>query len=226
MKKYVLLTGASSNLAQNLIKDFNKKGYVVIGVSRKKLQDNKNIFISLDLMKKKSLKVLVEKLKEKKIFPNIIIHNMGGKVENDIHPLNSKVLKKSLRLNLGIAVDLNSYFIEESIKKDSKLRIIHISSDSAINGLASPAYVSSKSAINAYVKSTARHYINYGINLCSILPSRFSEDMTNTNNNLLDLFPLDRYLKTSEISEYIVNIGTLDNICYSGSNIVLDGCKR
>ena len=226
MKNYVLLTGASSNLAKKLIKDFNKKGYLVIGISRKEIQDNKNFFISLDLMQKGSLKLLIEKLKEKEIFPNIIIHNLGGKVKNDTHPLNSKILKDSLRLNLGIAVDINSYFIKEAIKKQAKLNIIHISSDSSINGLASPAYVASKSAINAYVKSTARNYIKNGINLCSILPSRFTENMENTNNNLLDLFPLNRYLKTSEISDFIVQISTLDNICYSGSNIVLDGCKR
>ncbi|MFV0563567.1 SDR family NAD(P)-dependent oxidoreductase [Malaciobacter mytili] len=226
MKKYVLLTGASSNLAKELIKDFNEKNYTVIGISRKEIQDDNNIFISLDLMQKGSLKLLRKKLKEKNIFPNIIVHNLGGKIENDTHPLKAKVLKKSLKLNLGIAVEINSYFIQKAIKKAIKLNIIHISSDSSINGLASPAYVASKSAINAYVKSTARNYIKNAITLCSILPSRFTENMQSTNNNLLDLFPLNRYLKTSEISNFIVHIATLDNICYSGSNIVLDGCKR
>lgn len=223
MKKYVLITGASGQLAKSLIKKFNKKNYIVIGISKKKINDDKNIYINLDLLKKNAIKKLFDKLKEKNIFPNIIIHNLGGKVKNDLHPLSSKIIKESIHLNLGVSVDLNSKFMEEALKNNLRLNIIHISSDASETGQSSPAYAASKSAINAYVKSTARMYIKKKIYLCAVLPTKFTSSKKQRVN--LDLFPLDRLLHTSEVSKFIINIVLVNNPSISGSLFTLDASK-
>lgn len=223
MKKYVLITGASGQLAKSLIKKFNKKNYTVIGISKKKINDDKNIYIKLDLLKKNAIEKLFNKLKEKNIFPNIIIHNLGGKVKNDLHPLSSKTIKESIHLNLGVSVDLNSKLMEEALKSDLKLNIIHISSDASLTGQSSPAYAASKSAINAYVKSTARMYIKNKIYLCAVLPTKFTSSKKQGVN--LDLFPLDRLLHTNEVSKFIINIALVNNPSVSGSLFTLDASK-
>lgn len=224
MKEYVLLTGAGGTLAKELIKDLNKKNCTVIGVSSQVITDDKNIYINLNLMDNGSVKELFEVLKKKELFPNKIIHNLGGKIKGDEHPLSYDVLESTLKLNLGIAVEINSYFINKALEKDKKLNILHVSSDCALNGKASPAYSSIKSAINAYVKSTARKYILNNIILCSVLPGKFCKDIECVDNNM-DL-PLGRYLKASEISSFIVDIISSNNVIYTGNTFLIDGSKN
>ena len=100
---------------------------------------------------------------------DVLIHNVGGKINGDSQPLSSGILLKSMHFNLGISTDLNAALIPLMVNNGGG-KIIFISSDSALNGNAAPGYVAAKAAINAYMKSCARYYAKQNMVIFSVLP--------------------------------------------------------
>ena len=175
MKK-ALITGASRGIGKAIALKLSKKGFFTIMVARHfDFTEPKNAkFIKLDLLKENSTKILFSLIKAQDV--DVIIHNLGGVLPNDIHPIDSKVLLESVYFNLGVATDINYICLQQwgdsqnnSNNKLKKKMIIFLSSDSSLNGKASPAYVASKSALNAYMKSSARFYAKKNIIFFSIL---------------------------------------------------------
>ena len=84
--KTVLITGAGRGIGNDCCIKFLREGANVVAVTRKKNLDIKNIkynnnipiFIYNDLQKKNAVKKLVKILKLKKIYPDIIVNNIGG----------------------------------------------------------------------------------------------------------------------------------------------------
>ena len=188
----------------------------------------KHIIFSGDFLEEKTLLNLFEL----DLFPDVIIHTLGEKIEGDQQPLIEKVLKASIAINLGVATNINAHYLP--LMQEKKFgRIIHISSDASITGLSAPGYAASKAAINAYVKSTARYYAKDNIMICAVLPGIFLHgdsdwDRKRINNpehyqkKLLDM-PLKRFLDVNEIAELIVEIATSTNMAYAGSLVKLTG---
>ncbi|MDP1574220.1 MAG: SDR family oxidoreductase [Coxiellaceae bacterium] len=240
MNKVALVTGSSKGLGFQIAKELASIGYKIILTGRSKeslslvhsklINPEKHIIFSGDLLEKENLK----KLCAIPYMPDVIIHCLGGKVEGDEQPIQSEILIKSVALNLGVAVALNSYYLP-LMQKEGKGRIIHISSDASETGRSAPGYAAAKAAINAYVKSTARFYAKNNIMICSVLPGIFLYsdspwDKKRISN--LEYFearmkeqPLGRFLSTEEISEMIVKIADSDCMAYSGSLIKLAGAE-
>jgi len=221
-KKYILITGASKGLGLSLsMKLQNKFNLILVSRNISKNTKSKGVKIDLDLMKKKSIYKLYKYIKKENIIPDIIIHNLGGKLKNDKHPIKVKVLKKTIKLNLGIPIKINNLLLKEMmIKKD--IKIIHISSDCSLNGDASPSYAIAKGALNTYVQNISRKYSNNNILINAFLPGPFiyensywdNEKKKNTQKykDKINTLPLKRFFDVDEVSEVISNYCKIENI--------------
>ena len=101
-------------------------------------------------------------IKDKGIHPDIIVNNVGGNLGYTDPLGSSDEWKKVMYLNVEVAVELNRAFIPHMIKKKWG-RICHISSIAALENQGSPAYCSSKAALNAYVRSVARYVAKHNV---------------------------------------------------------------
>lgn len=236
--KIALVTGSTRGLGLSIAKFLSEIGCTVILTGRNKenlelayhqLNHKANhIILCGDLLEASTRKNLFEL----PVMPEIIIHNLGGKVEGDRQPLDFDIMSKSINFNLGVATSLNAHYLP-IMMKTAFGRIIHISSDVGETGRCAPALAASKAAINAYVKSTARFYAKYNVMLCAVLPGIFLHPSSVWNkkqktepvhyDNRLDEMPLGRFISIEEVAEVVTNIANSDNMAYSGSLIKLTG---
>src|SRR3990167_7956692 len=154
MNKIALITGSSRGLGLAIARALSHEDYRIILTGRNKndLQNaqktlNKecrHILIYGDLQEEST----IQDLKNLCLIPNVIVHNLGCKIDGDEQPLQYDILMKSVALALGAAVNINAYYLPLMSEKKQG-RIIHIGSDASETGNASPGYVSAKAAINA-----------------------------------------------------------------------------
>lgn len=243
MKKIAFVTASSSGLGFQIALELSQRNYIVIlnGRNKDKLKKaqkklmNQELHYTFccDLTNGKISAKLDKFFKKIKIVPNIIIHSLGGKINEDQHPIDIEVLTKSMRLNLYSAIEINNYFINIFKNNSDIQKIIHISSSSSITGNASPSYSISKGALNIYIKNSARYYANDKIVFCGIIPNiimhKNSDWARKKNENReyyekkLEEMPLKEFATPDKLSPYICSICDIDNMYATGSLFEFQG---
>jgi len=238
--KTILITGSSQGLGFEIAKFLDKSEIQLILTGRLKqkldyacsqLKYNP-ISFPLDLSDVSSLKLFIKNMIDQNLIPDIIIHNLGKKIDGDQQPLTVDILRKTMMINLEVAVALNEAFIPHMLEKKWG-RIIHISSDSAKTGRSSPGQAASKGAINAYVKSAARYYAKNNIMFCAILPTIFEHENSvwaekkaqqpDYYQQRKQEMPMERFAHPAELAGFIADIALNPSIMCSGSLIELTG---
>ena len=200
---------------------FLKYGAKVIITGRKFLNQNKEkiinknfVFYKADFCTLSCTKKILNLLKKKKLFPDIIVNNVGGN-ENLKDPLcNTDDWQKILNLNLLNTIEINNFFIPYMRKKKWG-RICHISSISALENQGHPAYCASKAAINAYVRSVGRYLSKDKIIMNCVMPGAiltkngYWDIIKKKNNNIYkdyakNRMAIQRMGFVSEISNFVI----------------------
>ena len=241
--KFALVTGASRGIGQEICKTLAKEGAKIIACSRNKKDLKKlisslpnekhHIMFNIDLSKKSNLSKLVKIIKNKKIYPDIIVNNLGGNLgyNDPLGPIEE--WQKVMFLNVEVAIEINRAFIPHMIKKKWG-RICHISSISAIENQGPPSYCASKAALNAYVRSLARYVAHKNVILTSVMPGAiFTKDgywdqqlksnPKKVKKYLAERMAIKRFGKVSEISEIVKFLCSDLASFFVGSNILVDG---
>ena len=242
MCKTILVTGSSKGLGLAIAKDLSEHGFSVVLNARDEKsvdkalaylnQDNPHYAFCYDLTQEDSVEKLDIYLQREKIQIDGIVHNLGGKVQNDVQPLHVNTLRKSIRLNLQTAIELNNYFIP-IFKKDGGGKIVHIGSSSGYSGNAAPAYAISKGALNTYIKNSARYYAKDEILICGILPGILDHEGSEWDkksklepkkyeDRKMNM-PLQRFGKPEEIAPFVSSIFKIESMQITGSIISLEG---
>ncbi len=201
-KKNIIITGSTKGLGKELAIEFDKQGANIILIGRskdllnqlkKKLNNSKNhLFLNGDMLYKNILNRNFKKINKKFNKIDIIIHCIGGSFGIN-NPLSSwKNFEMSLRGNLGLAIEINNFFIPKMIKKKNG-NIIHVGSVVAHEANASVPYVTSKASVSAYVRVMGNYLANYGVILSGILPGGFYGDQNAMAR--LKLYKPDEYKK-------------------------------
>ena len=175
-KKLVLVTGSTKGIGFDVALRFLNYGAKVIITGRKLSRKNKDkvkgkdyVFLKANFKNTVETKKILNQLKNKKLFPDIIVNNVGGN-ENLKNPLcKIKDWQDVININLLTAIEINNFFIPY-MKKKKWGRICHISSISALENQGHPAYCAVKAAINAYVKSVGRYLSKYKIIMNCVMP--------------------------------------------------------
>lgn len=238
VKKLVFVTGASGGLGKVVSRSLNDSGYSLFltdieGSGVKELAEElKANYVAVDLMPENSPTELSRYVSELAGIPYAVIHLAGGKIEGDAHPVTPEILLKSIRFNFGVAAEINTFFIDKMVENGGG-KIIHISSDSAETGNASPCYASAKGALNTYVKSTARYYAKDNMLICAIMPSIMDHEKSDWAKKKIDspeyyearkkAMPLGRFGTTKEVAELINSICSLEGMLLTGSIIKANG---
>ena len=224
MSYNIVLTGVSSGIGSALGNYLTKKGYKIIGLSRRKNIQNNFETLKCDVSKYAQLKKVINKIHR----VDCLINNAGiarSGIKNEI-----KNFEKIIQTNLNGAYYL-SQLLKQKLSKSNRASIINISSISGHQGaLANPGYVSSKTAILGLTRALANDYGSNDIRVNSISLGYFKTPMTIRSHKLKkrrkkissrmiisrwgepkDLFGLVEYL-ISERASYI-----------TGQDFVVDG---
>ena len=245
MNKKALITGAGRGIGESTCLRLAKNKNLIIAVSRTKknlielkkrldkINGLNNIIISLDLIKNDSVKKLSKILKEKKIFPDIVVNNVGGNLSyND--PLGpASEWREVMRINVEVAIEINRVVIPHMIKKKWG-RICHISSISALENQGPPAYCAAKSALNAYVRSVGRYVSPHNIIMTTVMSGPITskgnywdiakkERPEHYKKFINERVAIKRLGNTKEISEVVVFLCSENSSFCVGSCFLVDG---
>ena len=190
--KTVLLTGDSRGVGHCIAKELLSKGYKVIGLSRsitneveilKELYGNKRyIHINYDLLNVDGIRELYKNTlrpltKENGI--HAFINNAAMAYDDIITDLNYGPLDEMFKVNVFSPMMMTKYILRDMLLHKTKGNIIHISSISAHTGYKGLAmYASSKGAMEAFSKNTAREWGALGIRSNIVCPGFMDTEMS------------------------------------------------
>jgi len=188
--KQILLTGDSRGVGLSTLKTLLSAGYKVIGISRTNNDDLDNLkseygdmyhHINYDLSDTDGLFDLYKNtLKPFGKFDGFI-NNAAIAYDDIITNINVDKLKKMYDVNVMTPLVLTKYMIRNSLLTKTNLSIIHISSISAHTGYKGLSmYASTKSAIEAFSKNTAREWGTMNVRSNVVCPGFMDTDMSST----------------------------------------------
>lgn len=188
--KHVLLTGISRGLGLALATKLLTKGYGVFGVSRSQTDDILTLekefsnfhFLSFDLSNPEAIKNGL--LKRKLMFDipiQAFINNAAKAYDDIISNLNYQSLEDMFKVNVFSPLMITKFIIRNMLLHKTKGVIIHISSISVHTGYKGLSmYASTKGALEAFSKNTAREWGSKGIRSNVVVPGFMETAMSST----------------------------------------------
>ncbi len=203
--KNILVTGVSRSLGLTITEHLLKNDYAVYGISRKKTDSLKKLekdypdtfkWTSFDLEDSEGVK--------DQIFKNFlgfdtpvhgIVNNAAMAYDDIVTNLDLEQLQNMYKINVFTPMNITKYAIRHMLLHNIKGSIVHLSSISVHTGYKGLAmYASSKGALEAFSKNTAREWGEKGIRSNCIVAGFMETDM----NAALDKSQKDRiYRRTS-----------------------------
>jgi NAD(P)-dependent dehydrogenase (short-subunit alcohol dehydrogenase family) len=245
--KIILITGCNGNLAKDVIKYFTSLQYDVIGCdiyndTHKKTQNAKNaglkFYKKCNLENQQEIKNLVDELKEKKIFPKILLNNavIDFVPDSDLQSngLEMSGFYKIFSVNLLAPVLLSTACIYFFKKNKIKGIILNISS---IYSLVSPdpnlyqngfvkniLYGASKASLNNITKQIAVICAKEGIRVNSVLLAGIEAKQNKEFKSKYEArIPIGRMMKVNEILPLLEFMISEKNTYMTGELVKLDG---
>lgn len=178
--KRVLITGASQGIGLACAKAFAAEGCELALIARREdvLQravadlggdENKHQHFAIDLMEPGAGNAAVAQLVRGKAPFDIVVHNVGGTLEQKDPLAPAASWNRVWHYNAGIAIDMNADLIPPMIQNKWG-RIIHVSSISAESVRGSAPYAAAKAYLNTYVKGVGRAVANSGVVVTAVMP--------------------------------------------------------
>jgi len=192
--KTILLTGDSRGVGSSIAKELLRNGYRLIGLSRTQTNEidslvneygeQRYVHINYDLLDVDGIKNLYKKTlrpltKETGIYG--FVNNAAMAYDDIITNLNYESLDKMYKVNVFSPMMMTKYVLRDMLLNKNKGNIIHISSISAHTGYKGLAmYASTKGAMEAFSKNTAREWGALGIRSNIVCPGFMDTEMSAT----------------------------------------------
>ncbi len=179
--KSIIVTGDSGGLGNSIIlRLLAEPSYFVIGISRKENENtnavlnkyrDRYIHINFDLINVDKIKELYTK-QLKKIGPIYgLVNNSAYAYDDIVSNANLELLEKMYKINVFSPILLTKYILRDMLLNSVQGSIVHISSVSAHTGYKGLSmYASTKGALEAFSKGTAREWGGKGIRSNCVAP--------------------------------------------------------
>ena len=223
----ILVSGVSRGVGIAICKKILAEGHSVYGISRthsdevKELQTqfpNQFFFYSFDLSDTDNVRKEIFKNFLNQISLDALVNNAAIAYDDIITNLNYEELLKMYQVNVFSPMMMTKYAIRNMILNHKQGSIIHISSISAHTGYKGLAmYASSKGALEAFSKNTAREWGGKKIRSNVVVPGFMDTAMSAT----LSDEQKDRIYKRTSLKEAT----DVDSVADTVSFLLSDGAK-
>ncbi|MDD2493585.1 MAG: SDR family NAD(P)-dependent oxidoreductase [Tissierellia bacterium] len=186
----ILITGVSRGVGIEICRVLLEQGHTIYGISRTHTNEFKNLedshkgqihFKSLDLSDGDNVNKEVFKDFVGKTPIHGFVNNAASAYDDIISNLNLDRLKRMFNVNVFTPMMLTKNVLRNMLLYKVKGSIVHISSISAHTGYKGLAmYASSKGALEAFSKNTAREWGQLGIRSNIVVPGFMETAMSST----------------------------------------------
>lgn len=234
----ILLTGASRGLGLEICKVLLEQGNIVYAVSRsytpefeelERVYKERLFFKSVDLSNANDINKLVFKEFISNSIPlHGFINNAAHAYDDIITNLNLSKLEEMYRINVFTPLILVKYVIRNMLFNKTKCSIVHISSISAHTGYKGLAmYASSKGAIEAFSKNTAREWGSKGVRSNVVVPGFMETAMSATlsdeqKNRIYNRNSMKEATDILSVAKTVAFLLSEDACSITGQNINVD----
>ncbi len=234
----ILVTGVSKGLGLSITETILKRGWNVYGISRNKTNElqglldlyPKNFFwLSYDLSDTESVK--------KVIFKDWIgyqtpihgfVNNAALAYDDIITNLNIASLENMYKVNVFTPMNICKYVIRQFLLHNTKGSILHLSSISAHTGYKGLSmYASTKGALEAFSKNTAREWGEIGVRSNCLVAGFMETEMSSSlsddqKNRIYQRTSLKKPVDKSSVAETITFLLSEQSQSITGQNIHVD----
>lgn len=234
----ILITGVSKGLGLKIAKTFIREGWSVYGISRSKTEEL-NALLSQYPNNMKWLEYNLENQENirKDIFKGWIgfdipihglVNNAAMAYDDIVTNLNSESLEKMYRVNVFSPMILTKYAIRQMLLHNIKGSIVHLSSISVHTGYKGLSmYASTKGALEAFSKNTAREWGEKGIRSNCLVAGFMETEMSsslseNQKNRIYQRTSLKQAVDIESVSETIKFLLSEESQSITGQNIHVD----
>ena len=238
-EKKVLITGASRGIGKAILESFTKQNFYLIGTatSENGIESIQEVISSnnssgegivLDLNNDESLERFFSYLKEKDLYPDVLINNAGFTKDNIFLRMKDDEWNDVLNVHLNAQFKIIKNLIKPMLKKKFG-RIINLSSTAAAIGNKGQAnYVAAKSGIEAMSKTLAREFGLKNITINCVAPGFIDTDMTDNldqdyKNLVASQIPLQRFGKAEEVADLVKFLTSNEADYITGQTIHING---
>lgn len=236
--KHVLITGVSKGLGLEITQLFLKKGWHVWGISRVKTPDLEELCEQYsDRIRWKSFDLKnPEKVKED-LFKNFVdldiplngfVNNAAIAYDDIITNLHMNPLENMYKVNVFSPMMITKYAIRNMLFHQLQGSIVHISSISVHTGYKGLAmYASTKGALEAFSKNTAREWGERGIRSNCVVAGFMDTDMSSTisedqKNRIYRRTALKKPTTKKSVAETVFYLLSENAESITGQNIYVD----
>ena len=238
-QKKVLVTGASRGIGKAILKTFANEEHYLVGTATSAggLKTIEEILTSsnssgegivLDLNDDASLDEFFKVLKDKDIYPDILVNKAGFTRDNIFQRMKDDEWSDVLNVHLNAQFKIIKNLIKPMLKNKYG-RIINLSSAAAAIGNKGQAnYVAAKSGVEAMSRTLAREFGQKNITINSVAPGFIETDMTDSldeeyKRGIVTQIPLQRFGKADEVAELIKFLTSSEADYITGQTIHING---
>lgn len=234
----LLITGVSKGLGLKITETALNKGHNVFGVSRSKTEELENLIReSNGNFNWKSIDLADKEFNVKKdIFDEFIgkneihgfVNNAALAYDDIVTNLNEEALAKMYKVNVFSPMMITKYVIRNMLLHKVSGSIVHLSSISVHTGYKGLAmYASTKGALEAFSKNTAREWGEMGVRSNCLVAGFMETEMstglsTDQKNRIYKRTALKKPTTLKSVSETVLYLLLDKSESITGQNIFVD----
>ena len=238
MNKNILITGVSKGLGLEIAKVVLTNGDNVFGVSRtatdgvnELLNEYPNAFkwLKYDLSDAENVnQTIFKEFIGKKTILDGFVNNAAQAYDDIVTNLNIDKLNLMYRVNVFTPMNIVKYAIRHMLLHNNTCSIVHISSISVHTGYKGLAmYASTKGALEAFSKNTAREWGEMGVRSNCLVAGFMETEMSATlsndqKNRIYNRTALKKPTTTKSVAETVVFLLSDKANSITGQNIFVD----
>lgn len=233
----ILITGVSRGLGLEIVKTLLQSGHCIFGISRTTTEEIKMLMeeypekievFNYDLENTENIRDSIFKGFISKRRIDAYINNAALAYDDIITNINLVSLERMFRINVFSPFTITKYVIRNMLLHNNVGSIVHISSISAHTGYKGLSmYASSKGALEAFSKNTAREWGQYGIRsnciVAGFMETEMSESLSaDQKNRIYQRTAQKKPVDLSSIAKTIEHLIGLGGCSITGQNIFID----